>query len=144
MLQDQLKARLVLPVLLSAEVPFIIHPAPEPKVAPTVTPEQAAAIDALFAGEGGEVAQLPAEELLKLLADPADEVKAFAEAWTALLSAPPAATEEEATEEAADGERSLSKADFMAMCAAASAEESKEQAAEEEGEEEEEAAPIAA
>jgi hypothetical protein len=113
-------ARLVLPVLLSAEVPFVVHPAPPPRA--EASAEEAAAIDTLFlTAERVGVAvdgKVAASELLKLVEDPADELKAFVADWSRLLAA-----EQDATATAAGGEEDseteaaglLSKRAFVAM-----------------------------
>jgi hypothetical protein len=84
-LQGCSAARLVLPVLLSAERPFIVHPAPEPRSAATA--EEVAAIDLLFkAAESLQInGQVPVSELDKLLEE-SEDLEAFAPAWRQILA----------------------------------------------------------
>ena len=98
MLQNCSAARLVLPVLLSGERPFIVHPPPRPRA--DATDEEVAAIGLLFKSAGsvqvnGAVA---VSELDKLLEDPADELQVFAPAWRELLAAEGAVSDEVAPE----------------------------------------------
>jgi len=98
-LQGRAAARLVLPVLLSAERPFVVHPVPKPRS--QATGEEVAAIDILFAAAdsvqvNGAVA---VSELEKLLEEPAEEFQAFAPAWCHLLGTVGSTSEGAGTEE---------------------------------------------
>ena len=101
-------ARLVLPVLLSAERPFIVHPAPEPRSAATA--EEVAAIDVLFrAAESLQInGQVPVSELDKLLEE-AEDLEAFAPAWRQILAAEGSTSGEAGAEE----HRMLSRRAFL-------------------------------
>ena len=98
-LQGCAAARLVLPVLLPAERPFVIHPMPKPRS--DATDEEVAAIGILF--EAAESVQVNGEvavsELDKLLEEPAEELQAFAPTWRQLRAAAGSTLEEGDTEQ---------------------------------------------